>query len=140
MWSLSYLGFGAYAINGVTQSDTKLKENIADSKVKALDVINKIRHIEFDWKDCKQALRKGHEEIGHSANQIKEDIGNDIAYSTTQTEGTEFDSLLQLDYDRLMPYITKAIQELDDKYERQQKQIDFLAEKLGCTDEISNLK
>ena len=123
-----------------------MKENIQDSKVDALDVINKIRHIEYDWKNCKQSLRKGHEEIGHSANQIKEDIGNDIAFEVKQPEGTEFDSLLQLDYDRLMPYITKSIQELDAKckeqqktIDKQQKVIDFLVDKLGYADEVKEL-
>ena len=95
----------------------------------ALDFINKIRHIEFDWKDCKQTLRKGHEEIGHSANQIQKVIGNDIAYSTKQPNGTEYDNLLQLDYDRLMPYLTKGMQELD-------KKINFIANKMGFSEEL----
>ena len=139
-------GYGAYSISGIAQSDAKLKDNIKDSTVNALDVINKIRHIEFDWKECNQALRKGHEEIGHSANQIRDVIGNDIAYSTKQPDGMEYDELLQLNYDRLMPYITKSIQELDAKckeqqktIDKQQKVIDFLVDKLGYSDEVKEL-
>lgn len=139
MQNLQFHGYGAYAINGITQSDEKLKDNIKDSTVNGLDIINKIRHIEFDWKECNQVLRKGHEEIGHSANQIRDDIGNNIAYSTKQPDDMEYDELLQLDYDRLMPYITKSIQELDEKCKKQQKVIEFLAEKLGYTEEIKDL-
>lgn len=60
-------------------------------------------------------------------------------YSTKQPDDMEYDELLQLDYDRLMPYITKSIQELDEKCKKQQKAIEFLADKLGYTEEIKDL-
>lgn len=140
-------GFGAYAINGITQSDEKLKKNITETKVSGLEVINKIKHIEFDWNDTKQSLRKGHEEISYSANQIKEDIGKEIAFEVKQPEGCEYDTLLQINSDRLLPYVTKSIQELNKKIEQlkkiiddKEKIIDFLIKKLNCEKEIENLK
>lgn len=146
-------GIGAYSISGISQSDTKLKNNIKDSEVNGLEAINKIQHIQFDWKETKQSLRKGHEEIGHSANQIQEALGNNIVYSTEQPKDSEFDSLLQIDYNRLMPYITKAIQEEDIKVEKLAKKAEKLekenqklkeivktfADKLGLTEEINNI-
>lgn len=131
-----FLGYGAYSISGIAQSDTKLKKNIENTQVNALEKIKKIRHIEFDWKECNQALRTGHEEIAYSANQIKETIGNDIAFSTTQPENCEYKELLQIDIERLMPYVTKSIQELDEKIKKRDKIIEFLAEKLNCKDEV----
>lgn len=107
-------GYGAYGINGVFQSDTKLKENIKDSEINALDFISSLRHIQYDWKDTPLATGTGHEDIGFSANQIKE-IDSKIVFEVKQPDGSEFDKVLQINSDRLLPYITKAIQELNNK-------------------------
>lgn len=118
-------GYGAFGINGIFQSDTKLKNNIEDTKIKALDIINKIQHIQFDWKDdVKMAVNKGHEEISYSANQIQKDIGMNIVYEVKQPEGSEFDSILQINDNRLIPIITKAIQEIDDKYTKKTTELE----------------
>lgn len=47
-------------------SDERLKENIVDSEVNALDVIDKIRLISFNWKDSGE-----YQELGFSAQQLK---------------------------------------------------------------------
>ena len=110
--------YGNFGVNGIFQSDTKLKDNIEDTKINALDIIKKLKHIQFDWKDTKMAMGKGHEEISYSANQIQDDIGMNIVYEVKQPEGSEFDSILQINDSRLTPLITKAIQEIDDKYNK----------------------
>lgn len=104
-------GYGAFGINGIFQSDTKLKENVEDSEINALNVINSFRHIQFDWKKVKMAMGEGHEEIGYSANQLKE-LNKKFVYSVEQPSESEFDSILQVNENRIIPYITKAIQEL----------------------------
>lgn len=109
-------GYGAFGISGIFQSDTKLKDNIEDTKVNALDIIKKLKHIQFDWKENKMAMGKGHEEISYSANQIQEDIGMNIVYEVKQPAGSEFDSILQINDSRLIPIVTKAIQEIDEHY------------------------
>lgn len=135
--------YGAFGISGVFQSDTQLKENINDTKLNAIDIINKIRHIEFDWKDTKMAVGKGHEEIGYSANQIEEDIGMNIVYEVEQPESSEFEKIKQINENRIMPLVTKAIQELSEdnkklreENEKQNKIIDFLINKLNCKEEF----
>lgn len=139
-------GFGNFGINGVFQSDTKLKKNIKDTKKQSLDVLNKIRHIQFDW-DEEVCMYKGHEELSYSANQIKDEVNENFVYEVKQPEDSKFDVLLQINTDKIIPYITKAIQELDDKIEQkqrviddQEKIIDFLIKKLNCEKEIENLK
>lgn len=139
-------GFGNFGINGVFQSDTKLKKNIKDTKKQSLDVLNKIRHIQFDW-DEEVCMYKGHEELSYSANQIKDEVNENFVYEVKQPEDSKFDVLLQINTDKIIPYITKAIQELDDKIEQKQrviddqgKIIDFLIKKLNCEKEIENLK
>ena len=135
--------YGAFGINGVFQSDTQLKENINDTKLNAIDIINKIRHIEFDWKDTKMAVGEGHEEIGYSANQIEEDVGLNIVYEVQQPENSEFEKIKQINENRIMPLVTKAIQELSkenkelkEENEKQNKMINFLINKLNCKEEF----
>ncbi len=135
--------YGAFGINGVFQSDTKLKENITDTKINATDIINKIRHIEFDWKNTKMAIGEGHEQIGYSANQIEEDIGMNIVYEVHQPENSEFNSIKQINENRIMPLVTKSIQELSkenqelkQENEKQNKMINFLINKLNCKEEL----
>lgn len=120
--------YGTFGIDGIFQSDTKLKDNIKDTKVNALDIIKKLKHIQFDWKDTKMAIGKGHEKIGYSANQIQDDIGMNIVYEVKQPKESDFESIKQINDSRLTPIITKAIQELDDKYN---KKIAELEEKIS---------
>ena len=49
--------------------------------------------------------------------------------STQQPKDMEYQELLQIDYNRLMPYITKGMQDLD-------KKINFIANKLGFSEEL----
>lgn len=116
-------GYGSYGIPNIFQSDTKLKENVEDSEVNAIDFIMNIRHIQFDWKDTPLALGKGHENIGFSANQIK-DLDEKAVFSVEQPEGSEFDSVLQINSDRIIPYITKAIQEMKNDYDKRIKDLE----------------
>lgn len=103
-------------------SDSRLKKNIANTAIKALDMIGKIRHRTFDWKDGKRESVK----VGYVAQELEE-IGMDVTFKVPQQEGAEYEELYQIDPTRLLPYITKAIQE-------QQEQIEEL------TREIAELK
>ena len=38
-----------------------------------------------------------------------------MVFSVSQPEGSEYDELLQISLNRIIPYITKAIQELADR-------------------------
>ena len=89
-------------------SDRRLKENIAQTAVNALDTINKIDMVEFDFiKD------KKHEEIGLIAQEVEKIIPQAISRNPDNE-----DDFLHIDYTAFVPYLIKAIQELNKKVER----------------------
>ena len=92
-------------------SDEQLKENIVDSNVEALDVINKIRLISFNWKDSGE-----YQAMGFSAQQLKT-VCEDFVSSVKQPENSEYDEILQVRDFNMQPYIIGAIQELYKKLE-----------------------
>ncbi len=60
-------------------SDTRLKKNIENTGINGLDVINKIRHIEFNWKEDGRF-----EELGYSANQLQDEVNSKFVTSVEQ--------------------------------------------------------
>lgn len=95
-----------------TASDRKLKENIESTPVKALDKINDLNLVAFDYiKD------KTHEEIGLIAQEVQ-----DIIPSTVLDDGN--DSYLSIQYSKFVPYLIKAVQELNEKIEKLEKNYD----------------
>ena len=88
------------------QSDKRLKDDIKGSKVNALDVINNIKHRSFKWK------RNGAvNNNGYIAQELEEVIPGAV-YEVEQGDGAE---LKQIDSSILIPYLSKAIQELSAK-------------------------
>ena len=87
-------------------SDRKLKENIEPTSVKALDKINALNLVAFDYiKD------KTHEEIGLIAQEVLDIIPGAVE----KYEGE--DNHLTINYSKFVPYLIKAIQELNQKLE-----------------------
>ena len=92
-------------------SDKRLKENIAPATINAMDIINKLDMVEFDFiKD------KKHEEVGLIAQEVEEVIPNAISKNPENEE-----DFLHIDYTAFIPYLIKAIQELNQKVERLEK-------------------
>ena len=90
-----------------TASDRKLKDNIEPTSIQALDKINALNLVAFDYiKD------KTHEEIG----LIAQEVLNIIPGSVEKYEGK--DNHLTINYSKFVPYLIKAIQELNEKIER----------------------
>ena len=89
-------------------SDRRLKENIAPTTINALAIINKLDMVEFDFiKD------KKHEEIGLIAQEVE-----DIIPQAISRDPESEDSYLHIDYTAFVPYLIKAIQELNQKLEK----------------------
>jgi len=89
-------------------SDRRLKENIAPTTINALAIINKLDMVEFDFiKD------KKHEEIGLIAQEVEKIIPQAISRDPESE-----DSYLHIDYTAFVPYLIKAIQELNQKLEK----------------------
>ena len=89
-------------------SDKRLKENITPATINALDIINKLDMVEFDFiKD------KKHEEVGLIAQEVEKVIPQVISRNPENE-----DDYLHIDYTVFVPYLIKAIQELNQKVER----------------------
>lgn len=87
-------------------SDSRLKKDISDSTINALDVINKIQHRSFTWK--KNGFKA---ENGYIAQELRNVIPTAV-HPVKQGDGTE---LLQVSTSEIVPYLSKAIQELSAK-------------------------
>lgn len=114
-----------------TASDERIKDNIVNSEIEALKLINQIHHKSFDW-NKEKAHKEGHIDIGYIAQELIEIDPNFVVYDK------KYDTY-QINTLYVLSTATKAIQELDEKLDKQQKMIEFLADKLGCREELENL-
>ena len=89
-------------------SDKRLKENILPTKIKAMDIINKLDMVEFDFIENHK-----HEEVGLIAQEVEKIIPQAISRNPDNE-----DDFLHIDYNTFVPYLIKAIQELNQKIER----------------------
>lgn len=96
------------------KSDRRLKENITDTAVKALDKINRLRMVAFDFIESKK-----HEEIGLIAQEAETIVPRIVSRDPENPDG-----YLHIDYTAFVPYLIKAIQELNQK-------INLMEEKYG---------
>lgn len=99
------VGSGSVKYWGDVSSDRRLKENITGTAVKALDKINRLNLVAFDFIESKK-----HEEIGLIAQEAETIIPEVISRDPENPDG-----YLHIDYIAFVPYLLKAIQELDKK-------------------------
>ena len=104
----------------LTTSDAKLKKNIKDTEVTALDYINQIQHKSFDLKEG-----TGHKDCGYIAQDLQK------IYPGFVVEAPEYDDLgnkiggtLQVNTFAMLPYITKSIQELSEENKKLKNEIE----------------
>lgn len=108
--------FSTYQIyTNLTTSDVRLKDNIVDSEVNALEKVEQMRVRQFDWKEG------GHQDIGFVADELEE-IDPYLALGGGYDENGEMD-IKQINSPYLLNYAIKAIQELSAKVEAQEKRI-----------------
>ena len=104
------------ATNDITafySSDVALKENIVEIP-SALDMVDKIRGVFFDWKDDYIESRGG--EDGYFVR--KHDVGliaQEVEEVLPEIVGTRQDGIKAIKYDRLVPLLLQAIKELQAK-------------------------
>lgn len=110
------------------ESDERIKKNILDSEIKALELIKRIHHVSFDW-DIEKAKKEGHIDCGYIAQELIKIDPNFVIYNK------QFDTY-QINTLYVLATATKAIQELDKKIEKRDKIIEYLAEKLDCKNEV----
>lgn len=121
---LQVASWGNY-IGGVNiwTSDGRLKENIQGSNVNALDIIKQIKHRQFDWKNSPGK----HEEIGYIAQEIKE-VNEKFVLEVDQQNN---EKLLQINETKIIPYLTKSIQE-------QQEEIEYIKRQMESQEQLIN--
>lgn len=95
VWSWEFVKFKSQIEK---QSDRKLKTNIRPTDVSAVDLINRLNLIQYDWKSD-----SSHEQIGLIAQELRE-----VLPELT----TEYDDALRIKYIDFIPYLLKAVQEL----------------------------
>lgn len=110
-------------------SDIRLKDNIKDTKENGLSVINQIEHKSFtkykelDKKDIQDEFK-----IGYIANQLQ-DIDKQLVFGVEQGDGIE--PILNININVLIPYMTKAIQELSLENKDLRNKINELEQKIN---------
>ena len=118
-------------------SDKRLKSNIEDCKINALEVVDKIKVREFDWNGYKN---NRHQKIGFIADELEE-----IDLFMSDGEGGYDENgninIKSVDSFYLQGYEIKSIQELHQLINTQQQQIDLLQSTLNVVlKEIQQLK
>ena len=97
-------------------SDKRLKTNIKPTKVKALETLNNIEIVEFNWiKDGK------FEKIGAIAQQVQL-VDKDLVVKDAIDKNTPTD-YLRISYYNTIPYLIKAVQELSEENKILKQQI-----------------
>ena len=105
-------------------SDRKLKKNIKDADISALDKINQIRFKEFDFIDDKKFGK--HQELGYIADELKEVFPECVVTVPQDKEKFGYEELDQVQEVGMIKYLAKAIQELTGIIKEQNEKIDTL--------------
>lgn len=107
-------------------SDARLKKDVKDTNISALELINKIEHREFNWREDNK-----HEKLGYIAQELEEIDSNFVKKYEVKDEN---ENVIDYDYtinDRfIISLLTKGMQEQQGIIDRQQAQIDFLMKKI----------
>lgn len=111
----------------ISTSDEKLKNNIEDCDTTALETINKIRHIKYDWNKEKSG-KEGHINIGYGAREIM-NLDKNFVIKNLYKNGEEIEEIYSINVLNVLSTATKAIQELSEQNEKLQKQVDYLMSK-----------
>lgn len=112
-------------INGyrvlTSTSDEKLKNNIKETNITALDLIKRISHKQFDWKE-----NNYHQSIGYIAQEL-EKINKDFVVKDNIKDENNNNIDGKYNYQvNILPLLattTKAMQELSEKVEQLQKEV-----------------
>lgn len=89
-------------------SDQRLKTNIKPTKIKALDTLNSIEMVEFNWKKDNKF-----EKIGAIAQQVQS-VDKDLVVHDMDDKQT-YNDYLRINYYDTIPYLIKAVQELSEE-------------------------
>ena len=103
---------------GGGESDSRLKENVKEFK--ALDLVNKLRPVEFDWND--KAIKKGHD-FGLIAQEV-ESVLPKIVKESRHT------GYKKLAYEELVPFLVQSVKELTEENKALRERLDAIEQKV----------
>ena len=98
-------------------SDKRFKTNIKPTKVKAVNLLNKIEMVEFNWKKDNKF-----EKIGAIAQQVQS-VEQSLVVKDMDSKQTQSD-YLRISYYDTIPYLIKAIQELSQQNKELQNKLE----------------
>ena len=128
--------FRSYGINWWA-SDSKLKKDITNTNVSGIDFIKKLSHYQYNWKDVNN---NEHVNVGYLANDLKV-LDSNLAFEVKQGDKSEYDSILQIDSTKLIPYISKALQEVITYDDQRDRKINLLQQQVYALQfEVQQLK
>ena len=110
-----------YANGTINTSDARFKKNVEDTDL-GLSFINKIRPVKYDYKKNKDDGKKRYGIIAQEVLTVLKDSGNED-FAGIKTEDQD---KLGADYIQFVAPLIKAVQELSEKVESQQKEIEEL--------------
>ena len=106
-----------------SSSDKRLKTNIKPTKVNALDMLNNIEMVEFNWKKDNKF-----EKLGAIAQQVQS-IEESFVVQDMDDKQT-YNDYLRISYYNTIPYLIKAVQELSEENDSLKSQLQLMNERL----------
>lgn len=106
-----------------SSSDKRLKTNIKPTKIKALDTLNSIEIVEFNWKKDNKF-----EKIGAIAQQVQAVDENLVIKDEIDKVNNDY---LRIKYYDTIPYLIKAVQELSKENDNLKLRLQKLEEKIN---------
>ena len=100
-------------------SDKRFKTNIKPTKVKAVDLLNKIEMVEFNWKKDNKF-----EKIGAIAQQVQS-VEESLVVKDMDSKQSHND-YLRISYYDTIPYLIKAVQELSEENNKLKQKLEEL--------------
>ena len=98
-------------------SDKRLKTNVKPTKVKAVDLLNKIEIVEFNWKKDNKF-----EKIGAIAQQVQSVEASLVVHDMDDKQ--TYNDYLRINYYDTIPYLIKAVQELSQQNKELQNKLE----------------
>ena len=100
-------------------SDKRLKINVKPTKVKALDMLNNIEMVEFNWKKDGKF-----EKIGAIAQQVQSVEASLVVHDMDDKQ--TYNDYLRINYYDTIPYLIKAVQELSEENNKLKNKLEEL--------------
>lgn len=107
-----------------SSSDERLKTNIKPTKVNALDMLNNIKMVEFNWKKDGKF-----EKIGVIAQQVQSVEESLIVHDMDDRQ--TYNDYLRIKYYDTIPYLIKAVQELSEENNNLKLRLTKLEDKIN---------